>query len=61
MNRPDFTSLTRITDAAPVQSVEAPAASRFPAWPERARQKLWLFALNPVIGVARPAGPRNGI
>eukprot|EP00965_Chrysotila_dentata_P076608 2529149-Pleurochrysis_carterae.AAC.1 len=28
---------------------------------ERARQQLLLFALNPVIGVARPAGPWNGI
>eukprot|EP00965_Chrysotila_dentata_P164580 5433391-Pleurochrysis_carterae.AAC.1 len=52
MNRPDVTSQTRITDAAPAQSNEAPAASRFPAWPERARQHLLLFALNPVIGVA---------
>eukprot|EP00965_Chrysotila_dentata_P157376 5199365-Pleurochrysis_carterae.AAC.1 len=61
MNRPDFTSLTRNTNAAPAQSVEVPAVSRFSAWPERAHQQLLLFALNPVIGVARPAGPWNGI
>eukprot|EP00965_Chrysotila_dentata_P002636 85768-Pleurochrysis_carterae.AAC.1 len=61
MNRPDFTSLIRITDSAPAQSVETPAASRFSAWPERARQQLLLFALNPLISVARPAGPWNGI
>eukprot|EP00965_Chrysotila_dentata_P157705 5209443-Pleurochrysis_carterae.AAC.1 len=61
MNRPDVTSLTCISDAAPAQSVEAPAASRLLAWPERARQQLLLFPLNPVIGVARPPGPCNGI
>eukprot|EP00965_Chrysotila_dentata_P205847 6183196-Pleurochrysis_carterae.AAC.1 len=43
------------------QSVQAPAASRFPTWPQRARQQLLRFAPNPVIYVARPAGPCNGI
>eukprot|EP00965_Chrysotila_dentata_P085191 2810549-Pleurochrysis_carterae.AAC.1 len=61
MNRPNFTSLSRITNVTPAHAIAAPAASRFTAWPKRARQQLLLFALNLVIGVARPAGPWNGI
>eukprot|EP00965_Chrysotila_dentata_P167476 5530638-Pleurochrysis_carterae.AAC.1 len=60
MNRPILTSLRHGTDATRAPAVVAPAASRFPEWPERARQLLLRFALNPVIGVACPAGPWNG-